>query len=112
LGNGILFTQKEDGNIFLKVLEDINFMSENFQSENVGLREKISNFMSEKSYCIRCKAMIDYNPNHPLCNTCYQIWAQFKNSDYPERYCHGCGMQSKTLSYSRPLCNDCFQNHH
>ena len=107
---GILFSQKEDNNIFSKVLEDINFMSKNFQSDNPGLREKISNFMSEKSYCIRCKAIIEYNPNHPLCNTCYPIWAQFKRSDYHEKYCHGCGKQLKTSSYLHPLCNDCLKD--
>ena len=106
---GILFTRKDDANVYSNVLNEINFMSNNFQLQNSGIIKKISDAISVKSYCIRCKAEIEYNPKHPLCSICYPIWAQFKKYDYPEKYCHGCGEHFKNLSYSRPLCSECLQ---
>jgi phosphatidylserine/phosphatidylglycerophosphate/cardiolipin synthase-like enzyme len=108
---GMLFTRKDDTKAYTDVLNDINFMSKNFQLHDSGILKKISDAISVKSYCIRCKAEIDYNPKKPLCNSCYPKWAQFKKYDYTEKYCHGCGEHFKNLSYSRPLCPDCLQDH-
>jgi phosphatidylserine/phosphatidylglycerophosphate/cardiolipin synthase-like enzyme len=106
---GISFTRKDDADLYLNVLNDINFRSKNFESQSAGLLDKLVDFVSEKSYCVRCKAVIDYNPKKPLCDKCYPIWAQFKKPTYPEKYCHGCGQQLKNISVSRPLCSECFQ---
>jgi len=108
---GILFTRKDDATVYSNVLNDINSMNQNFQLHDFGILKKMSNFISVKSYCIRCKAEIEYNPNRPLCNTCYPIWAQYKKCDYSEKYCHGCGDHFKNLSYSRPLCSECLKDH-
>ena len=108
---GIFFSKKDDPEIYSNVLKDIEFMKNNFKLHDIGLVTQIVDFISPKSYCIRCKSIIVYNPDHPLCNTCYPIWAQFKKSDYTEKYCHGCGQQFKRLSYSHPLCNECSKEH-
>jgi phosphatidylserine/phosphatidylglycerophosphate/cardiolipin synthase-like enzyme len=108
---GISFTRKDDSDLYLNVLNDINFRNKNFESQNSGLLDKIVEFVSVKSYCIRCKAVIEYNPNKPLCDKCYPIWAQFKKPTYPEKYCHGCGQQFKNISVSEPLCPECLQEY-
>lgn len=63
-------------------------------------------------YCIRCREKINYNPYKPLCNDCYQIWSQYSNSDYQERFCHECGKEidnwfEQCISYRNPLCKNC-----
>ncbi|HEX8453522.1 MAG TPA: phospholipase D-like domain-containing protein [Longimicrobium sp.] len=60
-----------------------------------------------KGACIRCGDDIAYNPDAPLCRDCWTIWAEFKNPDYPEHYCHDCGRKAKT-SMSYPRCKPCF----
>ena len=44
----------------------------------------------------------------PFCNHCYQIWAQYGNCGYPEKYCHRCG-EEKATSMAKPLCLPCFK---
>lgn len=61
-------------------------------------------------FCIRCKAEIPANTMEPYCDRCYQTWNRFKNDDYPEKYCHICGVENST-SRRKPLCWDCYQNY-
>ena len=76
--------------------------SDNENSSN-SVIEKIS-----EGTCIRCGWKIDYNPNRPLCEDCYQIWVQFSNIDYVERFCHKCGKEfMDCISYRKPLCRKC-----
>jgi phosphatidylserine/phosphatidylglycerophosphate/cardiolipin synthase-like enzyme len=58
--------------------------------------------------CIRCRRPLYPNPDKPLCDDCYDEWAQYENEDYAERFCHICGRPWET-SYARPLCRDCFR---
>lgn len=60
-------------------------------------------------YCIRCGDHIPKDTFHPLCDRCYILWAGFKNSEYPEKYCHYCGKRSKTTK-NRPLCTSCLRS--
>lgn len=59
------------------------------------------------AHCIRCGTTISFNPGKPLCRRCYQSWARFGNSDYPEKCCHGCG-SSHRVTIARPLCRSCY----
>lgn len=45
-------------------------------------------------YCIRTGEPIPFNPKRPLSEKAYKSWAQFKNPDYPENYCHKTGRKS------------------
>ena len=60
--------------------------------------------------CIRCGTKIPYDQNQPLCEDCYQVWAQFSNMEYIERFCHKCGKEfSDSITYRHPLCEECFR---
>jgi hypothetical protein len=58
--------------------------------------------------CIRCGRPLYPNPEKPLCDPCYDKWAQYENEDYAECFCHICGRPWET-SYAKPLCRDCFR---
>jgi phosphatidylserine/phosphatidylglycerophosphate/cardiolipin synthase-like enzyme len=58
--------------------------------------------------CIRCGRPLYPNPLKPLCDPCYDMWAQYENEDYAEHFCHVCGRPWET-SYAKPLCRDCFR---
>jgi len=58
--------------------------------------------------CIRCRQQIYFNAARPLCDNCYQLWAEYGNEDYAERYCHSCGKPS-LVTYAKPLCGTCYQ---
>lgn len=55
-------------------------------------------------FCIRTGDQIPFNPKRPLSDKAYKSWAQFKNPDYPEKYCHKTGRQSNgKTSVSNPI---------
>jgi phosphatidylserine/phosphatidylglycerophosphate/cardiolipin synthase-like enzyme len=60
--------------------------------------------------CIRCRRPIYPNPIRPLCQGCYEVWAEYGNENYLEYYCHSCGKPSD-VTYARPLCRDCFRRY-
>ena len=67
----------------------------------------------QSGYCIRCRKRIDFDLDRPLCNNCYQEWAQYGNDDYPENYCHICGAErnfNNQVDYAHPCCYDCWRN--
>ena len=46
------------------------------------------------AYCIRCSKNIPFNVNRPLCDYCYQSWAQWGDENYGEQFCHSTGERS------------------
>ena len=48
----------------------------------------------KEGYCIRTGEKIPFNLNKPFTNQAYRNWAIFKNSNYPENYCHKTGKLS------------------
>lgn len=58
-------------------------------------------------FCIRCGMGLVLDPSKPLCDVCYDSWAEWKNEDYPENVCHACGRQVP-VTYGRPLCKGCY----
>lgn len=61
-----------------------------------------------KGSCIRCSDAIPYNPDKPLCWSCYESWAEWENPEYQEKHCHQCGRTAKTCM-ARPLCSRCYR---
>ncbi len=59
--------------------------------------------------CIRCGRSVPLDPSRPLCDNCYNSWAEWKKEDYPEKYCHACGNAAQ-VSYARPLCRSCYRS--
>ena len=66
------------------------------------------NVQVRTGHCIRCGRPHSYDPDKPLCETCYQSWAEWGNVEYKEKFCHSCGRPSE-VSYARPLCDPCYQ---
>lgn len=60
----------------------------------------------KSGHCIRCAETIGYDPEAPLCEDCFKVWARYKNPDYEEKFCHACGDDCDT-SMAAPLCEDC-----
>ncbi len=50
----------------------------------------------ESGWCVRCRAQLPFDRDHPLCDRCYDAWAQYHNPDYRENFCHMCGRPSST----------------
>jgi hypothetical protein len=86
----------------------------NYSSDLMKRAEPIQFVQSEEQgteqagVCIRCGQQIDFDAARPLCDKCYQAWAEYGNEAYAERYCHSCGKPSM-VTYARPLCRACYQ---
>ena len=58
--------------------------------------------------CLRCGNAVPFNPKRPYCNSDYTSWTRYKNNEYSEKYCHGCG-KSHSTSMAKPLCTSCYR---
>ncbi|OGO24730.1 MAG: hypothetical protein A2Z28_02920 [Chloroflexi bacterium RBG_16_51_9] len=130
---GILLSSK-DGNIFAQALKEAEFIVDNAQKDS--LRRSLFGFVREATsiiysaidddskttgrikmprrasnsgFCIRCGTHISQDIDHPLCEEHYKVWAQFKDPDYPEKYCYSCGKKSST-SMAKPECTSCHKS--
>ena len=55
-------------------------------------------------FCIRTGTQIPFNAKVPMCNTAFQSWKKFCNSEYPEKFCHFSGEPSNgETSFSKPI---------
>ena len=60
----------------------------------------------DMGYCIRTGIEIPFNPQKPFCKEAYEIWSQYENPDYPEKYCHKTGKLSNgKTSMNNPILN-------
>ncbi len=78
------------------------------ENQKVIVKEPIKKIKPESGFCIRCGHEIELNPDRPLCNTCYQSWAKYGDTNYPEKYCHVCGRETNQ-SYNKPICYSCYK---
>lgn len=54
--------------------------------------ERIKEEESPKyGFCIRTGVQIPFNPKQPMSLEAYRNWAEYKNYNYPEKYCHKTG---------------------
>ncbi|MDR0768235.1 MAG: phospholipase D-like domain-containing protein [Methanosarcinales archaeon] len=111
---GMLIKKEDDfgayGSIYNEISGICRFAQQNKKSLTGAIFDSIKGAFSDlsKCYCIRCRNKIEDNIDRPLCNTCYESWARFKNENFAEKHCFGCGAPSKT-TYSKPLCKDCYR---
>lgn len=49
--------------------------------------EKVQNY----GYCIRTGKRIKFNPKQPLSRQAWRIWSEYKNGNFPEKFCHKTG---------------------
>lgn len=82
------------------------------EAPNKGIFDKILDKVTgEAAYCIRCgDGMPKFDLNKPYCDRCYAIWSRYRNPRYPEKYCHGCGNETKdVIMFEKPTCKSCFK---
>jgi phosphatidylserine/phosphatidylglycerophosphate/cardiolipin synthase-like enzyme len=81
------------------------------QKQTDKTSEKPKKEKPESGYCIRCGEKISFNPNKPLCDRCYPIWAKFGDPGYVEKCCHICGKEDSKheRSYEKPICYTCYK---
>ena len=72
-----------------------------------GKIKKFVDFKPSEGKCIRCREIIAYDVNEPLCPKCLKNWNYYKNANYQEKFCHECGDKAKT-SMAEPICDSCF----
>jgi hypothetical protein len=87
---------------FREIVTEVDKLSNEY-SQKVT---KISPFPTSKNigYCIRSGIEIPFNPQKPFSPDAFQIWAQYKDKDYPEKYCHKTGKPSKgKTSMTNPI---------
>jgi hypothetical protein len=82
------------------------------EAPNKGLITKILDKVTgEAAYCIRCgKPMAKFDLQKPYCDGCYTSWARYKNPQYKEKFCHGCGSDTtkSRISFEKPTCKSCY----
>lgn len=91
----------------IDVLSDFFISQKNFRPEiNNGALNVHSGVNNEvlQGYCIRTGIPIPFNLNKPMCEKSLSNWNQFRNKNYPEKYCHFSGEPSlgKT-TYANPV---------
>lgn len=63
-------------------------------------------YNNNTGYCIRTGERIPYNPNKPMSENAYRVWAQFGNPDFQENFCHATGRNSNGRTTMRnPILN-------
>ena len=55
-------------------------------------------------FCIRSGERIPFNLRRPYSEKAYRSWAQFGNSNYPEKFCHKTGRESKGKTSMKNPC--------
>ena len=50
--------------------------------------------VTSTGFCIRTGVQIPFNVNRPYCAEAYRSWAEWKNFDYKEKFCHKTGQPS------------------
>jgi len=67
--------------------------------------------IKDEGYCIRCKATLPHDPEHPYCRDCYGDWKkEGKDPLTPEKYCHWCGKPNKS-TLEKPVDYECYKKH-
>ena len=104
---GIFFKYLDLGNIEWNVrVTNNNVLKEDDEDED----DEYEDDSTGRGYCIRCGRVIRENPNKPLCEDCYSIWAEYSNPYYPENFCHIC-RKGSNRSYSKPVCHKCYKKY-
>jgi len=109
---GVYIKKSEDEKLFNDAIAESNsiiqasFIERIFEEEKLDTEEQV--LSDEIGFCIRYHDSIPLNPDKPLCTSCYKVWVEFGDLDYPENYCHVCGEKANT-SFRKPLCWDCYK---
>ncbi|MDT0295931.1 phospholipase D family protein [Mesonia ostreae] len=68
--------------------------------------EQSNNTKNEIGYCIRTGKEIAFNVEKPMQYEAFKMWNKYKNSDFPEKYCHFSGeLSNGKTSVNKPILN-------
>ena len=60
--------------------------------------------IAKTGYCIRTGIQITFNLKMPLSKNAFEIWSQYSDVNYPEKYCHFSGEKTNgQTSFARPV---------
>lgn len=131
---GILLSLKNDHNVFNEARNEAEFIVSNAEKDSL-IRSVFSEVVKEtksildsvakddlrtpsrtrttsrtkkEGYCIRCGIPMPYDLDRPLCDGCFEVWAQYGYIDYPEHHCHTCGKPWSTTK-EMPQCASCYR---
>ena len=67
-----------------------------YNTASTTYRQQTNNnsYRPQMGYCIRTGVEIPFNPTKPMSWQAYNVWAEFGNPDYNEKYCHRTGKES------------------
>lgn len=88
-------------------IEDAHGAKRERAPERGARRERAHRSQRDSGHCIRCNDAIPLDAEHPYCSSDYEAWAKYKNADYVDRHCHGCG-RAHPATKRKPLCESCF----
>lgn len=69
--------------------------------------KKEDEISANNGYCIRCHTKILFDIDKPYCYECFQVWKQFENPNYIDKYCHECGKDYNSILL-KYLCEECY----
>lgn len=73
-------------------------------SNRVVRPERVENEKQTHGFCIRTRKKIRFNPSKPMCKEAWRLWNEFKNEDFPEKYCHKTGeLSNGKTSFRNPI---------
>ena len=108
---GVLIKRGEDETLFKDAVAEAQSIIQSSLIEKIGseLEADAKKELIDKKtgFCIRHQENIPFNPDKPLCKSCYKVWIEFGDLDYPENVCHACGTRAN-VSLRKPLCRECY----
>jgi len=116
---GVLLNIKDDSAVFREACKEAEFilrLSKVGASQRSAAKKKSEDsqksfppeIIRETGYCIRCGVPRFRDLAHPLCDDCYDEWAEWSNPNYEENFCHVCGREWST-TIEKPLCDSCYR---
>ena len=117
---GVLVSAKEDSSLYDEAVREYQRMVD--IAEPIGLKTTSTRNQEPKrievarqqpetaitGHCIRCGTGIALDPSRPYCRDCFDVWKQWEDPEYKEKYCHWCGKPTKT-TIEYPLCRTCYR---
>lgn len=115
---GVLIDKDDevDARLFEDSFNEVNYIiqtSQNFELSNPKLKGKFIKSFDKSikkdnnnldGYCIRTGIPIPFNVDKPLSYEAYQVWNQFGDPVYPEKFCHFSGEPSNgENSVNKPI---------
>lgn len=117
---GIYISRQEDLDLYhstleearrlLSISEEIIISNDKGRSNNAAkaktYNKRIQNPDKQIGYCIRSGVKIPFNIEKPLSSKAFEKWREFRNPNYPEKYCHFSGEPSNgETCLSKPVLN-------